>query len=82
MGLLVTLVIDFQPLTNVTKNSILGFAGVLDMPLRIMSVKHNVTKMLDIALDFLCVHGHGDINVLLDIYLLSKGQLPFLSSHL
>ena len=35
MGLLVTLVDPFQPLTNVTKNSILDVAWVLDMPLKI-----------------------------------------------
>ena len=33
MEVFVTLVKDFQLLTNVTKNSILDVAGVLDMPL-------------------------------------------------
>ena len=49
MGLLVTLVSGFQPITNVKKNSLLDAVGVLDTPLinellRIMSVKHNNYK--------------------------------------
>ena len=39
-----TLVDDFQPLTYVTKNTILNVAGVLDPPLKsILTIMHKVT---------------------------------------
>ena len=49
MGLLVTLVSGFHPITNVKKNSLLDAVGVLDTPLinellRIMSVKQQLQR--------------------------------------